>query len=224
VHQGVLLISRSIIESTTIRPPRHAFEVRVALDAGPLEPIDDGVALLLDLALAHVALLDEPHLSDLVARSLLEIAPRRIHDADVVLLAADDAVLLHQLHAVYQHILGDVVDRLAFREPQVDVSATKVVDMEPACTPKTHVYAVLSTMRSIYMHEDARSLVESSVPDIGRQSILDEILVLILVLPHVDDILGVDARKEEHHGVIRSSQASSLNSRQKNDAARVVWC
>ena len=105
-------------------------QIRMLLDLGLVEPVDDGV-----LALGHKYTLDllvvmKADLTSSHAAVLLEIGPWRVDDGDVVLLVALDGVGLGQLGQVGQEDLRDIVPSVALIQPQVDMCTRQLVYVE----------------------------------------------------------------------------------------------
>jgi hypothetical protein len=99
---------------------------------GLVYSVEKVVLLLFYTELAHLPLVDEPHLPHHHVRCLLQVTALCVHDVHVVLLAALYAVLLDQLAALLKEIRWDIVDCLAAREPQVDVCRRKSINVKPS--------------------------------------------------------------------------------------------
>lgn len=71
------------------------------------------------------------HLANLHGCRLAQVGPHGVHDVDRRLLAALDAVGLHQLRAVLQRLRRDVLHSGAGRQAQVHVCRREIVHVEP---------------------------------------------------------------------------------------------
>lgn len=141
-HPRLLLLpdkTRRLVALPQLLQPILALllQIRLLLDLGLVEAVDDGVLALRDEDALHLPRVLEGDLPDGHGAVLLEVGPRRVDDGDVVLLVALDGVGLGQLREVGEEGLGDGVPGhggggggVGVREAEVDVCGGELVDVE----------------------------------------------------------------------------------------------
>jgi len=109
-------------------------QIRILFHLRLVQSIDKGILPLLHIHPTNHLLIFEAHLTCRHTAGLLQVAPWRVDDGDIILLVALDAVGFRELSAIGEQVLGDVlplVRRVRRREAQVDVCGGEVVDVEP---------------------------------------------------------------------------------------------